>query len=64
MKEIHHLTGKIGGTVTVPMDFQEDEKSWKEIEEVLISGLRREVQSVPLEQIEAKLLTQRSKICA
>jgi hypothetical protein len=63
MTGIHYVTDEDGREVGVQIDLREHAELWEEIEDVLVSESRRNEESIPLEQVEAKLI-QRGKLSA
>jgi hypothetical protein len=63
MTGIHYVTDENGRKVAVQIDLREHAELWEDIEDVLVSESRRNEESVPIEQVEAKL-TQRGKLSA
>ena len=61
MTGIQYLTDEEGRRVAVQIDLREHAELWEEFEDVLVSESRRNEESIPIEQIEAKLL-QRDKL--
>lgn len=55
MTGIQYLTDEDGRKVAVQIDLREHAELWEEFEDVLVSGSRRGEQSVPLDQVKAKL---------
>jgi hypothetical protein len=53
---IHYVTDEEGRKVAVQIDLREHAELWEEIEDVLVSQSRRNEESIPLEQVEAKLI--------
>lgn len=56
MTGIHYVTDEEGRKVAVQIDLREHAELWEEIEDVLVSQSRRNEESIPLEQVEAKLI--------
>ena len=63
MTGIQYVTDEKGERVAVQLDLRLHADLWEEIEDVLVSESRRDEESIPLEQIEAKLV-QRGKLSA
>jgi hypothetical protein len=63
MTGIHYLTDEEGRKVAVQIDLREHAELWEEIEDVLISQSRRNEESIPIEEVEAKLI-RRGKLSA
>jgi hypothetical protein len=63
MTGIQYVTDQKGERVAVQLDLRLHADLWEEIEDVLVSESRRDEESIPLEQIEAKLV-QRGKLSA
>ena len=63
MTGIQYVTDQKGERVAVQLDLRLHADLWEEIEDVLVSELRCDEESIPLEQIEAKLI-QRGKLSA
>ena len=60
---IHYVTDEEGRKVAVQIDLREHADLWEEIEDVLISQSRRNEESIPIEEVEAKLI-RRGKLSA
>ena len=60
MTGIHYVTDEEGRKVAVQIDLREHAELWEEFEDLLVSESRRNEDSIPIEQIEEKLL-QRGK---
>jgi hypothetical protein len=56
MTGIQYVTDEEGRKVAVQIDLREHAGLWEEIEDVLVSQSRRNEGSVPLDEVEAKLL--------
>ena len=56
MTGIHYVTDEEGRKVAVQIDLREHAELWEEIEDVLVSESRRNEESIPLEEVEAKLI--------
>ena len=56
MTGIHYVTDEKGRKVAVQIDLREHSELWEEIEDVLTSQSRRHEESIPIEQVEAKLV--------
>jgi hypothetical protein len=63
MTGIQYVTDQKGKRVVVQLDLRLHADLWEEIEDVLVSESRRDEESIPLEQVEAKL-SQRGKLSA
>jgi hypothetical protein len=63
MTGIQYVTDQKGERVAVQLDLRVHAGLWEEIEDVLVSESRRDEESIPLEQVEAKLI-QRGKLSA
>lgn len=63
MTGIKYVTNQKGERVAVQLDLRLHAGLWEEIEDILISESRRDEESIPLEQVEAKLI-QRGKLSA
>jgi hypothetical protein len=63
MTGIQYVTDQKGKRVAVQLDLRLHAGLWEEIEDVLISESRRDEESIPLEQVEAKLI-QRGNLSA
>ena len=63
MTGIQYVTDQKGKRVAVQLDLRLHAGLWEEIEDVLISESRSDEESIPLEQVEAKLI-QRGKLSA
>jgi RNase adaptor protein for sRNA GlmZ degradation len=63
MTGIQYVTDEEGRKIAVQIDLREHAELWEEIEDVLISQSRRNEESIPIEQVEAKLI-QRGKLSA
>ena len=63
MTGIHYVTDEKGRKVAVQIDLREHAELWEEIEDVLVSQSRRNEESIPIEEVEAKLL-HRGKLSA
>lgn len=63
MTGIQYVTDQKGERVAVQLDLRLHADLWEEIEDVLISDSRRDEESIPLEQLEAKL-TRKGKASA
>jgi len=63
MTGIQYVTDQKGERVAVQLDLRLHADLWEEIEDVLVSESRRDEDSIPLEQIKAKLV-QRGKLSA
>ena len=63
MTGIQYVTDQKGERVAVQIDLRTHAGLWQEIEDVLVSESRRNEESIPLEQVEAKLV-QRGKLSA
>jgi hypothetical protein len=63
MTGIQYVTNQKGKRVAVQLDLRVHASLWEEIEDVLVSEARRDEESIPLEQVEAKL-ARRGKISA
>jgi hypothetical protein len=63
MTGIQYVTDQKGERVAVQLDLRLHADLWEEIEDVLVSELRCDEESIPLEQVEAKLI-QRGKLSA
>ncbi len=57
------MTDEEGRKVAVQIDLREHADLWEEIEDVLISQSRRNEESIPIEEVEAKLI-RRGKLSA
>jgi hypothetical protein len=57
------VTDEEGRKVAVQIDLREHADLWEEIEDVLISQSRRNEESIPIEEVEAKLI-RRGKLSA
>ena len=56
MNGIHYVTDEEGRKVAVQIDLRVHAELWEEIEDVLVSESRRNEESIPLEEVEAKLI--------
>jgi hypothetical protein len=56
MTGIQYVTDEEGRKIAVQIDLREHAGLWEEIEDVLISQSRRNENSVPLDEVEAKLI--------
>ena len=56
MTGIHYGMDEDGRKVAVQIDLREHAELWEEIEDVLVSKSRHGEESIPLDEIEAKLL--------
>jgi hypothetical protein len=56
MTGIHYVTDEEGRKVAVQIDLRVHAELWEEIEDVLVSESRRNEESIPLEEVEAKLI--------
>ncbi len=63
MTGIQYVTDEEGRKIAVQIDLREHAELWEEIEDVLVSESRRNEESIPIEQVEAKL-TRRGKLSA
>lgn len=63
MTGIQYVTDEEGRKVAVQIDLREHAELWEEIEDVLVSESRRSEESIPIEQVEAKLI-RRGKLSA
>jgi len=63
MTGIQNVTDEEGRKIAVQIDLREHAELWEEFEDVLISQSRRNEESIPIEQAEAKLI-QRGKLSA
>jgi hypothetical protein len=63
MTGIQYVTDQKGKRVAVQLDLRLHAGLWQEIEDVLVSESRRDEESIPLEQVEAKRI-QRGKLSA
>jgi hypothetical protein len=63
MTGIHYVTDEEGRKVAVQIDLIEHAGLWEEFEDLLVSEARRNEASIPIEQVEAKLI-QRGKLSA
>ena len=63
MTGIQYVTDEEGRKIAVQIDLREHAELWEEFEDVLISQSRRDEESIPIEQVEAKLI-QRGKLSA
>ena len=63
MTGIHYVTDEEGRKVAVQIDLREHAELWQEFEDLLVSESRRNEESIPIEQIEAKLV-QRGELSA
>jgi hypothetical protein len=63
MTGIQYVTNQEGERIAVQLDLRLHADLWEEIEDVLVSESRHDEQSIPLEQVEAKLI-QRGKLSA
>jgi hypothetical protein len=63
MTGIQYVTDQKGKRVAVQLGLRLHAGLWEEIEDVLVSESRRDEESIPLEQVEAKL-AQRGKLSA
>jgi hypothetical protein len=63
MTGIQYVTDQKGKRIAVQLDLRLHAGLWEEIEDVLVSESRRDEESIPLEQVEAKLI-QRGKLSA
>ena len=63
MTGIQYLTDQKGEQVAVQLDLRLHADLWEEIEDVLVSESRRDEESIPLEQVEAKRI-RRGKLSA
>ncbi len=61
MTGIQYVTDQKGKRVAVQLDLRLHAGLWEEIEDVLVSESRRDEESIPLEQVEAKRI-QRGKL--
>ena len=57
------MTDEEGRKVAVQIDLRAHADLWEEIEDVLISQSRRNEESIPIEEVEAKLI-RRGKLSA
>jgi len=63
MTGIQYLTDEEGRMVAVQIDLREHAELWEEFEDLLVSESRRNEESIPIEQVEAKFV-QRGKLSA
>ena len=63
MTGIQYVTDQKGERVAVQLDLRLHADLWEEIEDLLLSESRHDEKSIPLEQVEAKLI-QRGKLSA
>jgi hypothetical protein len=63
MTGIQYVTDQKGERVAVQLDLRLHADLWEEIEDLLVSESRHDEESIPLEQVEAKLI-QRGKLSA
>ena len=63
MTGIQYVTDEEGRRVAVQIDLREHAELWEEFEDLLVSESRRNEESIPVEQGEAKLI-QRGKLSA
>jgi hypothetical protein len=63
MTGIQYVTDEEGRRVAVQIDLREHAELWEEFEDLLVSESRRNEESIPIEQVEAKLI-QRGKLSA
>jgi hypothetical protein len=63
MTGIQYVTDAEGRKVAVQIDLREHAELWEEIEDVLVSESRRSEESIPIEQVETKLI-RRGKLSA
>ncbi|HUD13944.1 MAG TPA: hypothetical protein VMQ56_09850 [Terracidiphilus sp.] len=63
MTGIQYVTDEEGRRVAVQIDLREHAELWEEFEDLLVSESRRNEESIPVEQVEAKLI-QRGKLSA
>ena len=63
MTGIQYVTDEEGRKIAVQIDLREHAELWEEFEDVLISQSRRNEESIPIEQVEAKRI-QRGKLSA
>jgi hypothetical protein len=56
MNGIHYVTDEEGRKIAVQIDLRVHAELWEEIEDVLVSESRRNEESIPLEEVEAKLI--------
>lgn len=63
MTGIRYVTNQKGERVAVQLDLRIHAGLWQEIEDVLVSESRRDEESIPLEQVEAKRI-RRGKLSA
>jgi hypothetical protein len=63
MTGIQYVTDEEGRRVAVQIDLREHAELWEEFEDLLVSESRRNEESIPVEQVEAKVI-QRGKLSA
>ena len=63
MTGIQYVTDEDGRRVAVQIDLREHAELWEEFEDLLVSESRRNEESIPIEQVEAKL-SQKGKLSA
>jgi hypothetical protein len=63
MTGIQYVTDEDGRKIAVQIDLREHAQLWEEIEDVLVSQSRRSEESIPIEEVEAKLI-RRGKLSA
>ena len=56
MTGIQYVTDEEGRKIAVQIDLRVHAELWEEIEDVLISRSRKDEESIPLEQVKAKLI--------
>jgi hypothetical protein len=56
MTGIQYVTDEEGRKVAVQIDLREHADLWEEFEDVLVSQSRRNEESIPIEEVEAKLI--------
>jgi hypothetical protein len=63
MTGIQYVTDEEGRRIAVQIDLREHAELWEELEDVLVSQSRRNEESIPIEEVEAKL-RKRGKLSA
>jgi hypothetical protein len=63
MTGIQYVTDEEGRRIAVQIDLREHAELWEELEDVLISQSRQNEESIPIEEVEAKL-RERGKLSA
>ena len=55
MTGIQYVTGEQGRKVAVQIDLRQHAHLWEEFEDVLVSNSRQDEESIPLDELEARL---------